>query len=124
MGKVILKEEVFEIIGICMEVHRQSGKGIQEIVHKDAHEYELHLKNHLYESEKEFPIRYKKIVLSHKFYPDFVIFDRIILEVKSCSAIPGEFVAQTLNYLTASKLRVGMIAHFGKSSLEYKRIIL
>ena len=107
-----------------MEVHRQLGKGFLEIVYKDAIEYECRHKQYLYEREKEFIIHYKNIDLPHKFFADFIVFNKIILEVKSCSGISDEFIAQTLNYLAASKLRVGVIVNFGKNSLEYKRIVL
>ncbi|MES2396911.1 MAG: GxxExxY protein [Bacteroidota bacterium] len=124
MAEIIHKEEAYKIIGICMEVHRNLGKGFLEIVYKDAIEYELKQNGYLYEREKAFLINYKDIILQHKFYADFTVFDKIILEVKSGSGIPDEFLAQTINYLAASKLRVGLIVNFGKDSLEYKRIVL
>jgi len=124
MIELVHKEEAYKIIGICMEVHRNLGKGFLEIVYKDAIEYELKQNEYLYEREKPFLINYKDIVLQQKFYADFTVFDKIILEVKSGSGIVDEFLAQTINYLAASKLRVGLIVNFGKNSLEYKRIVL
>jgi len=124
MTELLHKEEVYKIIGVCMDVHRQLGKGFSEIVYKDAIEYECRQKQYLVEREKEFLIHYKDIILTHKFYADFVVFEKIILEVKSCKGMVDEFISQTLNYLAASKLRVGLIVNFGKDSLEYKRIIL
>ena len=67
---------------------------------------------------------YKDIILLHKYFVDFVVFGKIILEVKSCEGIVQEHIGQTLNYLAASKLKVGLIVNFGKKSLEYKRIVL
>jgi len=107
-----------------MEVHRQLGKGFLEIVYKDAIEYECRQKKYHYEREQEFLINYKNIILPHKFYADFILFDKIILEVKSGSGIVDEFMAQTINYLAASKLKLALIVNFGKDSLEYKRIVL
>ncbi len=124
MIELLHKEEVYRIIGVCMDVHRQLGKGFSEIVYKDAIEYECRQKQYLVEREKEFLVHYKDIILAHKFYADFVVFGKIILEVKSCNGMVDEFVSQTLNYLAASKLRVGLIVNFGRDSLEYKRIIL
>ncbi len=123
-SKLIYKEESYKIIGICMEVHRNLGGGFLEIVSKDALEYEFKKLNIPYEREKAYPVEYKGIVLPHKFYADFVVMDKIIVEVKSCSDITDEFVAQTLNYLAVSKLKLGLIVNFGKTSLEYKRIVL
>lgn len=124
MTELLYKEDVYKIIGVCMDVHRQLGKGFSEIVYKDAIEYECRQKQYLVEREKEFLVHYKDIILAHKFYADFVLFGKIILEIKSCNEMVDEFVSQTLNYLAASKLGVGLIVNFGRESLEYKRIIL
>lgn len=124
MVDLIFKEEVYDIIGVCMEVHRELGKGFSEIVYKDAIEYECKQKQFLYNREEEFLVHYKDIILPHKYFADFVVFGKIILEIKSCEGIVQEHVGQTLNYLAASKLKIGLIVNFGKNSLEYKRIIL
>jgi len=124
MSELFYKEETYKIIGICMEVHKRLGKGFLEIVYKDAIEYECKSRNYEYEREKEFAIQYKDIILSHKFYADFTVFNKIILEVKSCNGIVDEFVARTINYLAASKLKVGLIINFGEDSLEWKRLVL
>jgi GxxExxY protein len=118
------KEETYKIIGVCMEVYNTLGKGFLEIVYKDAIEYECKKKKYEYEREKEYTIKYKDIILPHKFYADFTVFDKIIIEIKSCNGIVDEFIARTINYLTASKLKVGLIINFGNDSLEWKRIIL
>jgi GxxExxY protein len=124
MKEFLHKDETYKIIGLCMEVHKHLGKGFLEIVYKDAIEYECNCKIYPYEREQKFSINYKDIVLPHKFYADFIVFDKIILEIKSCSGIADEYIAQTINYLAASKLKVGLIVNFGKDSLEYKRIVL
>jgi GxxExxY protein len=126
MSELLHKEETHKIIGVCMEVHKRIVPikiGI-EIVYKDAIEYECKSRKYEYEREKEFSIQYKDIILSHKFYADFTVFNKIILEVKSCNGIVDEFVARTINYLAASKLKVGLIINFGKDSLEWKRLVL
>ncbi|MFH1320054.1 MAG: GxxExxY protein [Bacteroidota bacterium] len=53
-----------------------------------------------------------------------IVFDKIILEVKYCSCISDEFLKLTINYLATSKCKLGLIANFGKDSLEYKRVVL
>lgn len=73
MVDLIYKEEAFEIIGICMEVHSLLGKGLLEIVYKDALEYEFKKREIPYAREKEFPVRYKDVILPHTFYADFVV---------------------------------------------------
>lgn len=123
MGELILKEESYLLVGICMEVHRELGMGFKEILYKDAIELELQEKNIPYKRESMFTVEYKGIILPHKFYADFVIFDSIILEVKSTSFIVNNFVAQTINYLKASGLKLGIIANFGEKSFTYKRVV-
>ena len=106
-----------------MEVHKELGMGFKEVLYKDAIEIELKERKIYYKREKEFRIEYKGKVLPHKFYADFVIDDSIILEVKSASFIVNNFVAQTINYLKASGLKLGIIANFGEKSFTYKRVV-
>jgi GxxExxY protein len=124
MTEIIYKEESFRIIGLCMEVHNNLGKGFLEIVYKDALEYEFRKNNIPFEREKEYEVNYKDIILPHKFYADFVVFDKIILEVKGMTGIAEEHIAQTLNYLKVSGLKLGLIVNFGELSLQYKRVVL
>lgn len=118
------KAETFTIIGICMEVHNNLGREFLENVYRDAIEYEVRTRQLPYSREREYLIRYKEIILPHKFYADFVLFDNVILEVKAAEGgISGEFVSWTLNYLKASKCKIGLIVNFGRRKLEHKRLI-
>ena len=74
--------------------------------------------------EKEFTIEYKGNVLPHKFYADFIVFDEIILEVKSVKEINNEHIAQTLNYMKLADSQLGIIANFQNKSLIHKRLVL
>jgi GxxExxY protein len=123
MAEIIFKEESYKIVGICMEVHRELGMGFKEAVYKDALELEFRNNNFSYSREQQFSIEYKGIVLKHKYFADFVILNSIILEVKSSPFIVNNFVAQTINYLKASGLKLGIIANFGEKSFVYKRIV-
>ena len=120
----VLKEETYEIIGLCMEVHNQLGTGFLEIVYKDALEYEFKKANLFYKREQEYCVNYKGIILPHKFYADFVVFDSIILEIKSARNIANEHIAQAINYLKISKNKVALVVNFGEDSLNYKRLIV
>ncbi len=64
------------------------------------------------------------MILPHKFYSDFIVFDKIILEIKSKRGIAEDHYAQVMNYLAISKLEVGLLINFHEKSLEYKRIIM
>ena len=119
-----LQDETYKIIGICMEVHKQLGKGFLEIVYKDAIQYELTKENISFSREKKFEIEYKDIVLPHFYVADFVAFDSIILEVKAQEGFAEEHYKQVINYLAASKLKLGLIVNFGEDSLKFKRVIL
>jgi GxxExxY protein len=99
MSNLIYKNESYNIIGKCFEVHNNLGPGFLEIVYKDALEYEFRKANIPYQREKEYIVNYKGVTLPHKFYADFVVFDKIILEAKAISGIADEFIAQQLTIL-------------------------
>jgi GxxExxY protein len=123
MEKILFKEESYQIIGKCMEVHNNLGAGFLEIVYKDALEYEFKKAGIVYEREKMYEVNYKGIILPHKFYADFVVNANIILEVKGAAGISEEFVAQAINYLKVSHNKLALIVNFGELKLNYKRIV-
>src|ERR1700712_2081710 len=108
MSDIIYKEESYAIIGKCMDVHNQLGHGFSEIV---------------YNREREFPVYYKGILLPHKFYADFVVFDTIILEIKCVKTIADEHVSQAINYLKVSNNKLALLVNFARGKLEYQRIV-
>lgn len=124
MTDFYLKEETYAIIGCCMEVHKILGKGHSEIIYGDALEYEFRKSGIPFEREKQFNVSYKDIILPHFYFSDFIIFDQIILEIKAIKQLSNSEIKQTLNYLAASKSKIGMLVNFGEDSLKYKRIIL
>ena len=123
MEEYLYKDENYKIVGILFEVHKNLGKGFSEIVHKDAIEYEFQQQNIPYQREKEFSVYYKDTILKHKFYADFVVYDKIILEIKTVDCFNNNHYNQCLNYLKVSKNKLAILANFNLTSLEYKRII-
>lgn len=121
---LIYQEESFRIIGKCMEVHNELGHGFLEIVYKDALEIVFNRDHIFYQREKEYPVHFQNTILPHRFSADFVVYDRIILEVKSCKAITDEHLAQTINYLKVTQNKLGLLINFGRGKLEYKRLVL
>ena len=107
-----------------MEVHKILGKGHSEKVYGDALEYEFQRNEIPYNRELRYNIAYKDIVLPSYYFADFVIFDEIILELKAIATLTTSEIKQTLNYLAASKNKLGLLVNFGEDSLKYKRIIL
>lgn len=107
-----------------MEVHKTIGRGFLEIVYKDAIQFEFQQRLIPFEREKRYDIQYKEIILSHYFIADFIAFDNIILEVKAQEGVVDEHFKYVINYLAASKCKLGLLVNFGRDSLEYKRVIL
>ena len=118
------KEEAYQVIGQCMEVHNELGHGFAEIVYKDALELCFSQNRIYYEREKEYLVYFRGILLRHRFYADFVVFDKIILEVKCVSCLTDEHISQTINYLKVSGNKLGLLVNFGRGRLEYKRLVL
>ena len=123
MSELIYPKESYDIIGICMDVHRTLGPGLLEVVYKDALEYEFRKKAVLYEREKEYLVKYKEVILPHRFFADFVVLDKIILEVKAVSSLQNESIARAINYLKISGNRLGLVVNFGTDELVYKRVV-
>ena len=69
-------------------------------------------------------IKYKDKILPHSYDADFIVFNKIPLEVKAIEQLVPGNVRQTLNYLAASKMKLGLLVNFGEDSLKYKRILL
>ncbi len=124
MTQIIYKDESFQIMGILFDVHNNLGGGFSEIVYKDAIEYEFKKLNISFEREKEYAVHYKDVILNHKFYADFIVYDTIILELKSCEKLDSKHIAQCINYLKVSPKKLAILANFNGKSLEYKRIVL
>lgn len=123
-NELLYKEESYKMIGSCMEVHKELGKGFSEIIYGDALKIEFNKNNISYIREVRYNVTYKENTLAHHYYADFVMFDKIILEIKAIESLTSSHIKQTLNYLAASKLRLGLLVNFGEDSLSYKRIIL
>ena len=124
MADLLYRDETHRLIGLCMEVHRELGKGHDEVVYKDALVVELSRASIPFEREKKYEITYKGVLLAHPYFADFVIWDKIIFEAKAIERLTDAHIKQVLNYLAASKLKVGLLVNFGGDSLEWIRVIL
>jgi GxxExxY protein len=119
-----LKDETDKIIGLAIEVHKVLGPGFLEIVYKDALEYELNVNDHLFVREQDYKVQYKEIILKHKFFADFVVFDKVIVEIKAKQGgIAEEDLAQAINYLKVSGCKVGLVLNFAAAKLQIKRVV-
>jgi GxxExxY protein len=118
------KQECYDIVGCCMEVHKTLGHGFLEPVYQEALTYEFTDQQIPYYKEKVLNIRYKDIFLDKRYIADFLCFDEIILEIKAIDELNKEHTAQVLNYLKATGKKLGILVNFGAPSLQFKRIIL
>ncbi|NOR77106.1 MAG: precorrin-2 C(20)-methyltransferase [Methanophagales archaeon] len=123
-GKWLYKDLTQEIIGAAMEVHRKLGSGFLEYVYEEALSYELNLKKVHFERQKELDIYYKDLLIPRKYKPDLMVDSKVIVEIKATSGLTEIEEAQLLNYLKATKMRVGLLLNFATKSLEVKRRIL
>jgi GxxExxY protein len=124
LEKLIHKELSYEVVGLCMEVHKILGKGHSEVVYKDALDFEFQEAGIPYSREAQYIIPYKSIILPRKYYADFVIDNKIILEAKATECLTKAHLKVTLNYPAISKLRLGLLANFGEDSLTHQRVVL
>src|SRR5438132_1667471 len=124
MSDLIYKDEVFKLVGLCMEIHRELGKGHDEAIYKDALVVELQGADISFSREQRFEVNYKGVILPHFYFADFVVWNKILFEAKAVDKLTDAHVKQVLNYLAASKLRLGLLINFGSDSLEWRRVIL
>ena len=124
MGNIVHKDESYYIIGLCMDVHNELGKGFSEAVYADALEFELKYHEVPFKREVRFAIDYKGHILSHQYIADFVIDKKVILEFKAVEKLNSSHIKQPLNYLAISKLKLGLLVNFREDRLEYKRVLL
>jgi GxxExxY protein len=106
-----------------MEIHRELGKGHNEVVYKDALSVELNRAGVEFAREKRYEITYKGVLLAHPYFADFVVENCVIVEAKAIEVLTPSHIKQVLNYLAASKLRLGLLINFGGDSLDWKRVI-
>ncbi len=124
MAELLFKEESFKVIGVCMEIHKSLGMGLKEINYKDAMEIDFIEQDINYNREKKFIVNYKDKILRNPYIADFVVYDSIVIEVKSVSAIIDTHLAQALSYLAVSGMKLALVINFGERSLTWKRIVL
>ncbi len=124
MTDLLLKEEVFAIVGAAIEVHRELGPGFLEAVYQEAMEIELASRHIPYEARKTLTICYKGRPLKKVYEADLICYGQIIVELKALDRLSGREEAQVLNYLKATGLQVGLLINFGSHPrLEWQRLV-
>ncbi len=123
VNDIILKDESYNIVGACMAVHNELGPGFLEAVYQEALEHEFTLRNIPYVREKQLEIFYKDRALEKKYQADFICYGEVIVELKALGALDGTHQSQVINYLKATKSKLGLLVNFGQTSLESKRVV-
>ncbi len=122
-GKLLAKEEVFQIVGCAIEVLNTLGHGLLEKPYENALAVEFGLRNVPFLQQPLFDVVYK----GHKvglFVPDLIAFDAVVVDTKVIDRITDHERGLMLNYLRITKLRVGVILNFKHAKLQWKRIVL
>jgi len=115
------KELTHEIIGAAMEVHRHLGNGFQEVVYQRALAIELGLRNIEFEREYTMDLKYKGYDIGTRRV-DFLVDNRIMVEIKAIIDLEDVHLAQAMNYVEAYNLEIGLLINFGAKSLQFKRV--
>ncbi|MFZ2643330.1 MAG: GxxExxY protein [Verrucomicrobiia bacterium] len=124
VGNLIYKEECYAILGACFAVYKDKGCGFLESVYQECLEIEFEHQKLPVASQPQLALSYRGRTLRQVFVPDFVCFDKIVLEIKAVSALTDEHRAQVLNYLNATGFQLGLLVSFGHyPKLEYQRIV-
>ena len=106
-----------------MEVHKELGCGFLEAVYQEALEREFKIQEIPHKSQPVIEIKYKGEPLDKKYQPDFTCYEEIIVEIKAMDKLSGIDHALIINYLKATKFKVGLLINFGSKSLEHKRFV-
>lgn len=123
--ELLFKDITEKIIGASFEVHKFLGNGFQEIIYQRALAYELQKANLMFVREIEQDIYYKdleKPIGTRR--ADFVVENKILIELKAIIQLEDVHLAQVLNYLKAYRLEVGLLINFGSKGLTFKRLVL
>jgi len=123
MTELLHRDLTFEIIGAAMEVHRVLGPGFLESVYQRAMEAEMQQRGIPFESQKRLSLTYKGELLGDHVL-DLVVDRRVVVELKAAKDLTDQHQAQTISYLKASGLQIGLLINFAKASLEHKRVLL
>lgn len=123
MVEIVYKEESYSIIGACMKVHQKLGPGFLEAVYQEALVKEFTKLALPFQKEKKLALYYDGEKMNKYYRADFLCYNKVVLEVKALEFIARNLNKQLFNYLKATTMKLGILVNFGKSSLEYKRIL-
>ncbi|WP_053405531.1 GxxExxY protein [Persicobacter sp. CCB-QB2] len=118
------KEEYYLIVGAAMKVHQYFGNGFLEAVYQEALMLEFEKQRIPFRREVSLPLYYHDVQMTKYYVADFILYDRILLELKAVKAIDQSHEAQIINYLKITKAPLGVLLNFGARSLQHKRYLM
>jgi GxxExxY protein len=122
--ELIYKAESYAIIGVCFAVYKDKGCGFLEPVYHECLEIEFESQGIPFLSKPPQTLQYRGRTLIQTFFPDFICYEKIILEIKAASALSDDHRAQVLNYLSATGCELALLVNFGHyPRLEYERLL-
>lgn len=113
MTEILFKDECYAIQGAIFEVYREMGCGFLESVYQECLERELRSRNIPFITQPDLRLTYKGVLLQQIFKPDLICYSQIIVELKAVKAIAPEHIAQVINYLKATGIKLGLLVNFG-----------
>jgi GxxExxY protein len=123
-GELLFKDESYRIVGACFEVYREKGCGFLEPVYQECMEIELRCRGIPFISHPSLSLEYKGQRLRCRYEPDFICYEQILVELKAVVALADEHRAQVINYLKATKLKLGLLINFGHyPKIQSERIV-
>ena len=120
--ELIEKELTEKVIGACFEVSNELGGGFLESVYKKAVVIAIRAKGIKAEEEVSLKVKFRGHIVGD-FNADILVENRLIIELKAVKSLISEHEAQLINYLKATGIKVGLLANFGRTKLEWKRIV-
>ncbi len=121
---LIYPNEAYYIIGAAMKVHSELGPGFTEKVYQDALAIELRYRNIPFRREVELHASYRNITLESTFKPDFICYEKIIVEIKAVNELNDVHRSQAMNYAKVAGMKLALLINFGESSLVYERRVV
>src|SRR3989344_3099893 len=121
-SRIVLKDDSYDLMGQLFEVQNKLGPIYKEKNYQDAIEEVLKRDQIPYEREKLIKLKFENIEVSD-FFADFVINNKILLEVKAKPFITNDDIRQTSRYIKSLELPLGIVANFKKQKLEYRRVV-
>lgn len=113
-----INEITGEIIGCCIEIHRELGPGLLESAYEECLAYELSNAGLYFERQKPLPVRYKEINIEYGYRMDFIAENQVVVELKSVEIISNVHTAQILTYMRFSEMNAGLLINFNVSVLK------